>query len=167
MNRKNITFGLVLLIFTSMITLSSCDKNLAERLEKEELDKIQTYLNNNPDLNFDLKSSGLYYLELQPGQGNVAAAHDTAYFFYEGFYLDGTEFGTNLGTTDTLVYPVGEGLLILGVDEALTYMRVGGRCKIVFPSKLGYGDSGYYMPAYTPLMFNLYLVKLVPGPGKK
>lgn len=165
MTGKGITFKFVLLILISLITFSSCDRTKSQK--EEELAKIQKYLDENPDLNFDLKESGLYYLETEPGAGNLAVTHDTAFFFFEGYYLDGTKFGSNFGTTDTLVYPVNEGWLIPGVDEALTYMREGGKCKIVFPSNLGYGNSGYYMAPYTPLLFNLYLAKLVPGPGAK
>jgi FKBP-type peptidyl-prolyl cis-trans isomerase len=165
MNRKRISSGLVLLFIFLIFTLASCLKQ--HDLEKEQLAKIQKYLDDHPDLNFELKESGLYYLETIPGSGPVAATHDTAYLFFSGYFLDGTSFATNSGTTDTLIVPVNEGLLILGVDEAITYMREGGHCKILFPSELGYGNSGYYMTAYTPLIFDLYLAKLVPGPGGK
>ncbi len=79
-------------------------------------------------------------------------------FFTAGTYLDGTQFDTNIGTTDTLVRPVNEGWLIAGVDEAITYMRVGGKAKVIVPSNLGYFN-------YVPFHFDIYLVRLVPGPG--
>jgi FKBP-type peptidyl-prolyl cis-trans isomerase len=165
MIRKSILSVFVLLIIMSLITLTSCDKTKSR--EQEELAKIQKYLDDNPALDFELKESGLYYYETEPGTGDVAVQHDTAYFFFQGYFLDGSSFGSNFGTEDTLVYPVAEGYLIPGVDEALTYMREGGKCKIVFPSNLGYGNSGYYMEPYTPLMFNLYLARIVRGPGAK
>jgi FKBP-type peptidyl-prolyl cis-trans isomerase len=83
--------------------------------------------------------------------------HDTAYFFYTGYYINGVKFGTNVGTTDTIRRPVNEGWLIAGFDEALTYMREGGRAKILCPSRLAFYD-------YEPLLYDIHLARLVPGP---
>jgi FKBP-type peptidyl-prolyl cis-trans isomerase len=165
MNKKRISSGLVFMFILLIFSITSCMKS--DDMQKEQLAQIQLYLDNHPDLDFELKNSGLYYLETIPGSGPVAATHDTAYLFFSGYLLDGTSFLSNSGTTDTLISPVNENLLILGIDEAITYMREGGHCKILFPSELGYGNSGYYLNAYTPLIFDLYLAKLVPGPGGK
>jgi len=141
-----------------MLITSGCDP--AKSLEKEEAEEIQNFLNEHSDIEYVLKNSGLYYYDDTVGTGLLAMTHDTAYFFYRGTYLDGTQFDTNLGTTDTLVRPVNEGWLIAGVDEAITYMRVGGKAKVIIPSYLGYFN-------YVPIHFDIYLVRLVPGPGKK
>jgi len=135
---------------------SGCDSS--KQLEKDEANKIQAYLSENPDLNYELKPSGLYYLDEVVGTGALAVTHDTAYSFYSGYFINGTKFATNVGTTDTLIYPVNEGWLIRGFDEAITYMKVGGKCKILMPGSLGYFD-------YTPRLFDIQLIKVIPGPG--
>jgi FKBP-type peptidyl-prolyl cis-trans isomerase FkpA len=57
--------------------------------------------------------------------------------------------------------------MIAGFDEAITYMSVGGKSQLIVPSSLGYGTQGYYTIAgYTPLLYDVELVKVVPGPGK-
>jgi FKBP-type peptidyl-prolyl cis-trans isomerase len=138
-----------------IIVLASC--NSTKKYEEEEAAEIRNYLDSHTDLSYELKASGLYYIDEVVGTGELAVTHDTAYFFYTGYFLDGVKFGSNVGSTDTLIRPVNEGWLIGGFDEALTYMREGGRAKILLPSKLAYFD-------YEPLLFDIYLARLVPGP---
>jgi FKBP-type peptidyl-prolyl cis-trans isomerase len=161
---KNQTF-LLLITAGLLISLISCDPT--KKQEEAEQTNIQSFLTNNPTLNFVEKPSGLYYLDVLAGTGLTPVTHDTAYIFYTGMLLNGTTFDSNVGTTDTLIRPVNEGWLIAGVDESLTYMKVGGKSMLLIPSKLAYGRYGYYaIPGYTPLIFQVELVKLKPGPGK-
>jgi hypothetical protein len=128
--------------------------------EKLESEKIQNYFNFNPTLSFQLKPSGLYYLDLSVGTGPVPVAHDTAYVQYTGKFLSGNVFDTNTGGSD-LVFPVAEGVLIAGFDEGITYMREGGKALFLIPSNLAYGSAGYYtIPGYTPLLYEVVLVKV-------
>jgi peptidylprolyl isomerase len=109
----------------------------------------------------------LYYLDEVVGTGLLAETHDTAYIMFSGYFLDGTKFLTNVGSTDTLIVYVNEATRLPGIDEAITYMREGGKSKALLPSYLGYGNAGYYVPAYTPLLFDLELKRLIKGPGSK
>lgn len=147
-----------------MTSLSSCLPSKRE-LEEEEEAKIEKYLNDNPSLNFELKESGLYYLEMTKGTGLPATTHDTAYVFCTSKLLDGTEIDSNVGTTDTLIFPINEGTRIKGLDEGVTYMRVGGEALLLIPSRLGYGSTGdyYHIGGYTPLLFEVSLVRVKPG----
>ena len=165
MMRRNIQPGLLFLTIVLMISLVSCDP--AKKYEKEEAAKIENYLNSNKNLNFELKPSGLYYLEVEAGTGRTPVAHDTAYVKYTGKLLDGTVFDTNVGKVDSLIFPVAEGWLIYGFDEGITFMREGGKAMFLIPSKLAYGPSGYYIiEGYTPLLYDIELVKVKPGPVK-
>lgn len=165
MMRRNIQPGLLFLTIVLMISLVSCDP--AKKYEKEEAAKIENYLNSNQNLNFELKPSGLYYLEVEAGTGRTPLAHDTAYVKYTGKFLDGTVFDTNVGKVDSLKFPVAEGWLIYGFDEGITFMREGGKAIFLIPSKLAYGPSGYYIiEGYTPLLYDIELVKVKPGPVK-
>lgn len=147
------------------ITLVSCDPS--KKLEKEENDKIQQFLASNSNLKFVKKPSGLYYLDVQLGPGQLPVKSDTAYIKYTGKLIDGTVFETNVGKTDTLIRPVDEGWLIAGFDEAITYIREGGKAMILIPSQLAYGPSGaYFIQGYTPLLFDIEIVKIRPGPRK-
>ena len=146
-----------------MILLSSCD--LTKKYEKEEREKIQNFLSQHPELTFELKTSGLYYMDVTDGSGTKPMLSDTVYVFYTGYYLDGSKFTTNVGD-DAYAFPAGEGYVIPGFDEGVMLMNEGGTAKMLIPSFIGYGNSGYYMPAYTPLFFEVALDSIVPGPGK-
>ncbi len=149
-----------------LLTLGSCDKS--EKYEREEREKIDSYLASHPDQDFELKPSGLYYLEINPGDGQALQTHDTACIKYTGKFLSGTVFDTNVfsnGTIDTLFAPVNEGYLVAGYDEGLTYMTEGGKSLMLIPSSLAYGPTGWgLIPGYTPLFFEVELLRVVPGP---
>lgn len=156
--------NITITICAALISLSSCFPS-TEELEKEEADKIQAYLSENSTIDFDLKSSGLYYLEVIAGTGLAAATHDTAYVYYSVSILDGTILESNYGTDDTLIFPVDEGYLIAGFEEGLSYMKSGGNSIFLVPSKLGYGSTGNYygtIAGYTPLIFDVKLLKVKP-----
>jgi peptidylprolyl isomerase len=162
MKMKNVVNGVLILGFV-MVLVSSCD--LTKKYEKEEKEEIRNYLNQHPELSFVLKESGLYYLDVTVGTGEQLVTKDTAFVIYTGYFLDGTKFDTNVGG-DLFAFPAGEGFVIPGFDEGVMYMREGGTAKFLVPSFLGYGNSGYYMSAYTPLLFEVKLDSIAPGPGK-
>ena len=154
---------LFMTVLLSLFLLASCD--LSDGPDDPELNErlqIQNFLSNNDTLDFELKTSGLYFLDFIPGTGLQAETHDTAYILYSMHLLNRSVVETNFDTSDTLIKPVNEGKLIQGFDEALTYMKVGGTSLIIVPSKLAYGEEGnYYIPPYTPFIFQVNLVKLV------
>ena len=127
------------------------------------------YLSDNDSIDFELKASGLYYHDVKVGTGSQAEIHDTAYVFYTMKYLSGTTFETNVGSEDTLIFPVNEGWLsVKGFDEGMTYMKEGGKAKFLVPSSLAFGASGtYYIPSYTPFLFDVELTKIVKHTGRK
>jgi FKBP-type peptidyl-prolyl cis-trans isomerase len=86
---------------------------------------------------------------------------------YTAKFLNGNIIDTNVGTSDTLIFPVAENYLIQGFDEAITYMKEEGKALLLIPSSLAYGTTGYFsIPGYTPLLFEVYLTRIVKGPGK-
>lgn len=146
----------------ALISLVSCDPsvNMDDLEAKEKLD-ISNFMSNNDTIDFERKSSGLYYYNLVAGTGPRAEAQDTAYVFYALQYLTTQIFETNLGTSDTLKVPVNDEKLLLGFKEGLSYMNEGGKAILVLPSSLAFGSQGsYYVSPYTPFLLQIYLVKL-------
>lgn len=159
-------FNLIFAAATVILIISATSCDPTKKYKEDEQNAITSYLFDNPTLNYVLKPSGLYYLEVLEGTGSLAVKSDTAYVIYTGMFLDGTKFDTNVGK-DTLVFPVDEGWMIPGFDEAITYMKRGGKAQVVIPSSLGYGPSGYYIiGGYTPLLYEIELAKLVTSSSK-
>jgi FKBP-type peptidyl-prolyl cis-trans isomerase len=162
--KRSLTAVLVISVIV-VLSMGSCDP--ARKFEKQEKEDIDRYLSDNANLDFELKPSGLYYLNVFEGTGIMPVKSDTVYLFYTGKFIDGTIFDSNVGTKDTLILPIGEGWLISGFDEGTMYMKVGGKSSLIIPSDLAYGSAGRGpIPGYTPLLFDLELVKVKPGPGK-
>jgi FKBP-type peptidyl-prolyl cis-trans isomerase len=156
----------MLLISAVIFTLGSCMKSkTAAEYEAEEQLKINNFLSQNPSLTFEQKASGLYFLQTKAGTGALAKKGDTVYVKYTGKFLDGYTFDSNVGTNDTLVFPLHNEpeLMIPGFEEGVSYMNLGSKAKLIVPSKLAYGPYGFLMIAgYTPLIYDMELVKLVP-----
>jgi FKBP-type peptidyl-prolyl cis-trans isomerase len=146
------------------ITAVSC--KVSKKYEEEEAESIQAYLSQNSNLNFELKASGLYYLEIEEGIGELPVKNDTAMVRYTGMLLNGSVFDSNLENTDPYPVPIKGGTTIAGFDEGVSYMKEGGKSLFLVPSSLGYGDRGtYWIPGYTPLLFEVEVVSVIPGPG--
>jgi FKBP-type peptidyl-prolyl cis-trans isomerase len=151
------------LVFTAVATLVACDPSAKYR--KQEQEDIDNYLADNSTLNFVKKPSGLYYLEVTAGTGLQPVRTDSAYVKYTGKFLDGTVFDSNVSSGTLYKFIVGQN--ITGFDEGITLMKEGGKATFLIPSKLGYGTVGTYgIPGYTPLLFDIQLVKVVPYTSK-
>ena len=148
-----------------LIILVSC--NPAKKYEKAEASEIQDYLSKNPNLLFEKKTSGLYFLDVTVGTGRAPINKDTVWVKCTGKFLSGTTFYTNVGIADSLMFPVYQGYMIYGFEEGISYMKEGGKSLLIIPSSLAYGTMGYNeIAGYTPLLYELELVKVKAGPVK-
>ena len=151
---------LLLLAVVSMISTVSCD--VRKKYEEREKEKIQDYLTRNSTLNFSLKPSGLYYLEVEAGTGLSPVDNDSVFVKYTGLFLGGEVFNSNVMNTETYNYVVGNNSNITGFNEGISYMKEGGKSLILVPSSLAWGVNGNYpyIEGYTPVLFQLELVRV-------
>jgi FKBP-type peptidyl-prolyl cis-trans isomerase len=127
--------------------------------EKEQERIIQNFIAEYSDYNFEAKESGIYYCEFEEGVGTSPAANDTVSIRYSSYLLEHSVVDTDFpDEQDPADYVLGSGSLVQGVDEAITYMKKGGKAWVIVPSYLGYGNYTYYYDPYTPLIFYLELV---------
>jgi FKBP-type peptidyl-prolyl cis-trans isomerase FkpA len=164
MNRFRNSFVIPVILLVIVISAVSCD--ISKKYREEEKQKIADYLSKNSNLNFVKQASGLYYLEVVAGTGIAPVAGDSAYIYYTGKFLDGTVFDTNVGSGKLYSFIAGKGYNISGFDEGILLMKAGGKSTLLLPSDLAYGPSGVYMgssmiPGYTPLLFDIQMVKVV------
>ncbi len=120
-------------------------------------------------LNVDLSAmtrtaSGLYLQDLQVGSGDGAVAGTTVSVHYEGWLPNGTKFDSRRDRNEAFVFQLGVGFVILGWDEGIVGMRVGGMRKLVIPPHLAYGEAGVppTIPGNATLVFDIELLDVTP-----
>jgi len=106
--------------------------------------------------------SGLKYVDLQVGQGEEAKAGQTVNVHYTGWLTDGKKFDSSLDRRSPFSFKLGGGQVIRGWDEGVAGMKVGGKRKLMIPSKLGYGarGAGGVIPPDADLVFEVELLKV-------
>jgi FKBP-type peptidyl-prolyl cis-trans isomerase FkpA len=165
MNFRSFFAGIFLSLVASYVT--GCG-DIGTWKEQEQA-QIKEYIDSLDGLNYELKQSGLYYIELVQGAGKSPATGDSAFFKYKGMFLDHTVFDEYVhDTLPPVKHLMGSDNLIAGIDEGLRYMKEGGRARILTPSSLAFGHSGVYgvIPGYTPLVWEIILISVKEAPGK-
>ena len=87
--------------------------------------------------NMTKTASGLYYEDIEVGDGESATAGNDVRVGYSGRLSDGTQFDSG-----QFPFRLGAGQVVAGFDEGVTGMRVGGIRRILIPPALGYGNRG-------------------------
>jgi len=110
-------------------------------------------------LSLTITDSDLYYIEDEPGEGELIKDPDNIEVWYTGSFLDGRVFDSNIGGTALPITMPADGY-IDAWDEALRLMRPGTQARIIVPYQLGYGENGYgKIPRYKTLVFDLEIIK--------
>lgn len=107
---------------------------------------------------FERTRSGLYYQDIQVGNGAVARRTSRVWVQYVGWLPDGTVFDGNVGS-EPYHARLGGNEVIRGWNEGIEGMRLGGIRKLVVPPALGYGSRGSTnVPPGATLVFLVELV---------
>ncbi len=106
--------------------------------------------------------SGLQYEDLTEGTGQEAKKGDTVQVHYTGWLTDGTPFDSSHDRGTPFSFPLGAGRVIAGWDEGVAGMKIGGKRKLLIPSKLGYGARGAAgaIPPNADLVFEVELLRI-------
>lgn len=80
---------------------------------------------------------------------------------YVGMLSDGKVFDSSLARRQPFEFVYGGGQVILGLEQGMAGMKVGGKRRIVIPPSLGYGnkDAGP-IPANSTIIFDIELLKV-------
>lgn len=141
----------VVLLFAS----SAC----MDKAEKEQ-ELLQAYLQEN-NIDVEPTSSGLYYIEIEKGNGDSPKPGSVVILHYEGRLIDGEVFDSSYERGEPFSFTLGAGEVIRGWDEGVSYMKEGGKAQLIIPSHLGYGRYDQEkIPAYSTLIFDIELLEV-------
>lgn len=155
-------------------------KTLIEKNKAGESAKIAKYIAEN-NLKTDKTASGLQYVIEAPGNAERATLTDTILVDYTGQFTNKKADG-KLNVFDTsdakiakdagIYSPMAQyaarplllGQLAPGFIEGVQLIGVGGKIKIIIPSKLGYGENGGGpINPFTPLVFDIQIRGIKKG----
>jgi len=110
--------------------------------------------------------SGLKYLDVLAGTGEVAEAGMDVEVHYTGWLWEnnkrGNKFDSSRDRNEPIKFTLGTGRVIKGWDEGLDGMKVGGKRELMIPPELGYGarGAGAVIPPNATLNFEVELVSV-------
>jgi FKBP-type peptidyl-prolyl cis-trans isomerase len=165
----------VLFLISVAVAFSSCNKNdnSLEKMRESELAILDEYIENTYPDSLP-KSSGLYYIEDIEGDGDsLIRQGDNIKVFYATWRLDSPTESTLIDQSqgyldgqryEPLTFVVGTSEVIRGLDEAVTYMREGGKAHLVLPSEIAYGQNGKQgsVSGFTTLLMEVEVYKVYP-----
>lgn len=103
--------------------------------------------------------TGLKYVVDAEGSGDTPAVGAMVKVHYTGKLLDGTKFDSSVDRGTPIDFPVGQGRVIKGWDEALLTMKKGEKRTLIIPANLGYGASGRGpIPPHATMIFDVELI---------
>jgi FKBP-type peptidyl-prolyl cis-trans isomerase FklB len=105
--------------------------------------------------------SGLQYMVLKEGEGEIPTTKDKVKCHYHGTLIDGTVFDSSVERGQPAVFPVNG--VIQGWVEALQLMSTGSKWRLFIPSELAYGShgAGGSIGPNSALIFEVELLKII------
>ena len=104
--------------------------------------------------------SGLKYVDVKVGNGASPVKGKQVKVHYTGTLENGKKFDSSVDRNEPFSFVIGVGQVIQGWDEGVMSMKVGGKRKLIIPSKLGYGAAGAggVIPPNATLLFDVELL---------
>lgn len=130
-----IKFLLCLGLFSAVMPLAAVAQ--LEKLSPEELAFVEKTW---PDAK--KTNTGIRYIILQPGSGEMPKPGDKVAVLYVGRLLNGTVFDQATEKDKAFTFRVAREQVIQGWDQVLPLMKVGEKRLVVIPAELAYGTRG-------------------------
>jgi len=168
---KKVTLAVMLLSFAGFVFTSCDDNEDLEKLRERELELLSDYVSRyNKEHNVELKpsASGLYYIEIGEGEGDTIRIGDKVQLWYNTYLLRDTSLvdsnmqgGHKYNPLEFTVAMPDYSSVVEGLNEAVKYMKPGGKSFLIVPSQIAYGqDRSYGIPAFSTLLFDVEIYKV-------
>lgn len=169
--KKKLLINLTFAILTGL-AISSCLKTEDEKVytAAEEIALRENLLDSliAKGHDIDTTESGVYYVIMDEGEGELAQPGDTLTIGYAGYFIDGVLFDSSeINSADgkmTFVLENEDFRMIPGFEEAMTVLNKNARAQFIIPSQLAYGSAGYgSIPPYQTLVFVIKMFEIKPS----
>jgi hypothetical protein len=110
--------------------------------------------------------SGLGYVDLESGNGPTPIKGERVSVHFTAMLTDSSIYDSSIlpefQQTEPFEFILGKGEVILGWDEGVATMRVGGKRKLIVPPHLAYGSegSGKHIGPNATLIFYIHLLSV-------
>jgi peptidylprolyl isomerase len=118
----------------------------------------------------DIKAtpSGLQYIVVNKNTdpaAKKATAGQSVTVHYTGFLTGNKVFDSSIERGNPITFPLGQGRVIKGWDEAIALMNVGDKLRLIISPSLGYGaqGAGGVIPPNATLYFDVELLDVKEG----
>ena len=140
-----------------LLVLPAVVRAQREKLPPEDLEVVQKTWPN-----ATRTATGLRYVVLAEGKGDLAKPGDMVSVLYTGWLLNGTKFDQSIDPAKPFVFRLGRSLVIEGWDQGLQLMRPGEKRLFIVPYELGYGSRGNIptIPPKATLVFEVQLLEI-------
>ncbi len=144
---------ILILLFTFSCKKKESCPEVTTKAPQSEIDNLKNYLQAN-SIQANEDSRGFFYIITDSTFGSKPTVCDNITVAYRGALLDGTVFDQSNNATFLLSN------LIIGWQEAIPLIGIGGSIKIFLPPSLAYGSKASGMiPANSNLVFDIDLLK--------
>jgi peptidylprolyl isomerase len=104
--------------------------------------------------------SGLKYIIVENGKGQLPQANKMVSVHYTGFLPDGKIFDSSVERGQPINFMLGVGQVIKGWDEGIQLLPIGTKARLIIPYNLAYGERGYppIIPPKSDLIFDVEVI---------
>ncbi len=114
------------------------------------------------DADYITTGSGLRYFDLVVGTGETPGTGQTVSVHYTGWLTNNVKFDSSVDRNQPFSFVLGTGRVIVGWDEGVATMKVGGKRQLVIPAALAYGSTGSgAIPPNATLIFEVELLQIL------
>ena len=105
--------------------------------------------------------SGLQYIVLKEGKGELIKPTDKVQIHYHGTTIEGKVFDSTVDKKQP--FTSNANIFVPGFNEALSLMKKGSKYKVFIPQELGYGTQqrGQLILPYSALVFELEVLDII------